>query len=220
MEQYYSARALEYQATASYAAPQFLTLTAPIKARYRLAFEGRDVLEIACGPGFWTEMVACTARTVMATDRDAGLISMVRTRLSTSTNVSCSIADAYQLRRVVGTFTGAFANFWWSHIPKSRLKSFLVGLHSKLVPGSPVMFLDTLAYRRPHQRRCEGGDVLEERVLQNGHRFVIIKNFPSKYDVVSALEGLADGLEYRCYAADGYWTVCYRSRPISDGAFQ
>jgi len=211
--QYYSARAEEYDVTASYLLPKHAVAIAPIKARYQLALQGHDVLEIACGPGYWTEAVALTARTVLATDLDPALVSKVKRRLLGVGNVQCQVADAYTLDGVSGPFTAAFSQFWWSHVPMSKLRLFLNTLHSKLKPGALVMFLDDLPYDHSGGRRVdEAGDLLEERVLRNGDKFEIIKNFPSESDINDTLAGSSEQVSYKQFRAFGYWTLSYRTR--------
>jgi SAM-dependent methyltransferase len=216
VERYYAARAREYEITSSYSRPTKAALLAPIRARYQFALEGHDVLEVACGPGYWTEAVALTARSVFATDRDPNLVSMARRRLAGAAHVRCDVADAYSLNGVPGPFTAAFANFWWSHISIPKLNHFLAALHSKLLPGALVMFMDETCYYSGHNRRLDGeGNLLEERILQNGDKFEIIKNFPDESEIASALNAFGDQVVYKKFAADGYWTVSYRTRSMS-----
>jgi SAM-dependent methyltransferase len=184
---------------------------ATLISKYRKALADRDVLELACGTGFWTEAISATARSVTATDLDQGSISVVREKLAAVPNVRIQVADAYTLEGVEGPFTGAFAQLWWSHVPKADIRAFLSNLHSKLEPGSPVLFMDQLPYDW-NRRLTDSGDFLEERVLTNGERFEIIKNFPSEAEIQSALEGMADEVLYEALPESGYWTVEYKTK--------
>jgi SAM-dependent methyltransferase len=211
--EYYSARAEEYESTVSYVREKCAATTARIIARYRLELEDKDVLEIACGPGFWTEAVALTARSITATDQDPSLVSMTAARLAGHCGVRCLAADAYDLRNVTGGFTAAFANFWWSHIPRGRLSAFLATLHSKLLPGSIVLFIDDLPYHwRGARRTTPDGDLLEERALKNGTTFEILKNFPTEREIHRLLEGSASDAAYRAFPDQGYWLLRYRTK--------
>jgi protein-L-isoaspartate O-methyltransferase len=211
-EQYYDERSGEYESTAPYMRGTQASVSAAVKARYQLAFEGHDVLELACGPGYWTEAVALTARSIVATDYNGSLVALARKRLVEFTNVRCEVSDAYVLDNVKGPFNAAFANFWWSHVPKAKLDGWLSTLNSKLEPGSLIMFIDSLRYYHSGIRRLnEDGDLLEDRVLLNGNRFEIIKNFPTEEEILGALSSKATDINYSRFESDGYWTVSYRT---------
>jgi demethylmenaquinone methyltransferase/2-methoxy-6-polyprenyl-1,4-benzoquinol methylase len=213
---YYARRANEYDITTGYQRPKAAAAMAPIRARYQLAFQDEDVLEVACGTGYWTRTVAVTARSVLATDVNPEVIAVARERTASLPNVRFQVASAYSLDGVEGPFTAAFAQFWWSHVPVSDLRRFLTGLHSKLRPGSRVMFLDGLrSVRRRGRRFDEAGDLLEERVLLDGTRFEIIKNFPTADEMNDVLAGIAEQVVYKEYPANGVWVVSYRTKPSS-----
>jgi SAM-dependent methyltransferase len=216
---YYAARAPEYHQTTGYGDTQTDAGYASLKATHRAAFEGLDVIEIACGTGYWTEVIAQTARSVLATDIHLELIEITRQRLKSFAHVRCQVADAYTLATVEGTFSGAFAHYWWSHIPKAMCKTFLDSLHARLRPGAFVSFTDNLEYQADWVKRRidEHGDVYEERRLRDGSCFETIKNFPSEAEFVALLAGVADDLKFVEHQAgpqdeptSRLWTVSYR----------
>jgi SAM-dependent methyltransferase len=209
-EAYYSERASEYEDSVGYGKPSYAAVMAPIRARYQLALRGHDVLELACGPGYWTDAVSLTARTVLATDLDTELVKMVRERFASRPNVSTQSANAYELETITGNFTAAFAQYFWSHVPKAKLRTFLKTLHSKLVPGALVMFLDNLPYFS-NRRMDEAGDLLEERFLRNGTRYEVIKNFPTESEILGVLSGISEQVIYKQFRSEDYWTLSYRT---------
>ena len=81
---YYAARAPEYDLSAGY-----LTLDAdPVrvakKRRFQQIFQGHDVIEIACGTGYWTEVLAETAKSVVGIDVNPEMISRAQSRCEAS----------------------------------------------------------------------------------------------------------------------------------------
>jgi protein-L-isoaspartate O-methyltransferase len=217
--EYYAARAHEYHETTGYDDTQTDAGYAALKAAHQAAFKGLDVIEIACGTGYWTEVIAQTARSVLATDIHAQLIEITRQRLKSLPHVRCQIADAYTLATVDGTFSGAFAQYWWSHIPKAMRSTFLHALHAKLRPGAFVCFTDNLEYQADWVKRRvdEHGDVYEERRLRDGSCFETIKNFPTEAEFAALLAGVAEDLRFVEHRAgpladptSHLWSVSYR----------
>ena len=208
---YYAARAPEYDVSAGYTDSVAEALRAPIKGRYREALAGLEVLEVACGTGYWTEVIAATARRVVATDVDPGMISLARERLSSWRNVRCEVADAYSLEGISGRFTGAFSHWWWSHVPRPQLGLFLDSLHEKLEPAALVLLADQLPYHHEHWRHDANGNRMEQRTLRTGQKFEVVKNFPTEEEVRNALRGRAQQLIYEQYPDQGLWEVRYRT---------
>ncbi len=130
------------------------------------------VLEVACGTGFWTQAIAQTALSIVATDVNSEVLNIAQSKLISSNKVRFIQDDAFSLQKVVDTkFTAGFAGFWWSHIRKSEVERFLYRFHSKLLPGSVVVFIDNLYIEgnsAPISRVDEEGNSFQKRSLENG----------------------------------------------------
>jgi len=176
---YYEARAPVYDETAGYQDREAEQLRIPIKTRYREMFSGHDVLEIACGTGYWTSVIAEVASSVSAVDINPTLISQAQERCRHLNNVKFQIADAYTLQGVSSGFSAAFGIWWLSHVPKELITTFIDTLHRKLLPGAFVLFVDQLMYGGYNRRQDSMENTLELRHLPDGRSFEIIKNFPS-----------------------------------------
>jgi SAM-dependent methyltransferase len=208
---YYAECAKNYDSIAGYKDPVAEELRSPIKIGFQHFFEQCDVLEIACGTGYWTEVVAATANSVLAIDVNSEMIELASQRLRHTKNVNCQVADAYSLENIPGRFTAGFAHWWWSHIPVARIKTFLTGFHSKLMPGAQVLFADQLPYPAPDRRHDNEGNMRERRISPSGRCFEIIKNFPTEDKLRRYLQDIAVQVEYQEYPEQAYWTLSYRT---------
>ncbi len=208
---YYAERSSEYDLTAGYTDPESEKMRIPAKARYRSLFENHNVLEIACGTGYWTEINAATAKSILATDVNPSVVSIARKKLAHCPHVDFQVADAYSLDGIASGFSAAFSHWWWSHIPKSHLGHFLSALHSKLRHGAFVLFVDQLpdAYEGRNRRYDAEGNVIEERILNDGRKFEIVKNFPDEQEIQNALSGIAENVAYKTYPVNHSWEVSY-----------
>lgn len=212
---YYAERAPVYDETAGYTEAEAEVLRAPSKERYRKLFAGHDVLEVASGSGYWTEVVGEVATSVLATDVNQAMIDLARRRCRHLPNVTFSVSDAFTLQGISGRFTAAFGIWWWSHIPKGELETFLKALHNKLVPGSLVLFTDQLPYDGVGRRVDDEGNIIESRSLPDGRTFEVVKNFPTASEIAYVLGGIAENIAYVAYSAEKHWTVTYTTaRPI------
>jgi cyclopropane fatty-acyl-phospholipid synthase-like methyltransferase len=208
---YYAARAHEYDESAGYTDPVAEERRAEAKARYVSLFRDRDVLEIGCGTGYWTSVISQQARSVTATDVNGGMLAIARERLRRVPHVRFQEADAYSLKGLASEFTAACAIWWWSHMPRDLWTQFLTALHARLVNDALVLIVDQLpsAYT-PQNRRRLGRDWLEDRVLQDGTVFTVVKNFPNREELSALLRDHARDVEYVTRRAENAWELTYR----------
>ena len=126
LETYYARRAAEYEKI--YRKPERQSDLARLRTDLPALFDGERVLELACGTGYWTPLIAARAESVLAVDYNEETLQLARTKPYPKKNVTFQQADAYDLPAWREKFSACFAGFWWSHVPLSRLDGFLDGI--------------------------------------------------------------------------------------------
>jgi demethylmenaquinone methyltransferase/2-methoxy-6-polyprenyl-1,4-benzoquinol methylase len=193
MQDYYAARAGEYDQI--YHKPERQADLRQMEAWLPTVLAGRSVLEIACGTGYWTQFYAASAAQVLGIDSARETLEIARTRMPTESfpQVRLQTGDAYQppAHDASGLpFEAAFAGFWWSHIPLQRIPAFLQALHSVLQPGAQVVFMDNLyvpGSSTPIAERDAAGNSYQQRTLADGSTHKVLKNFPSREQLLAAV---------------------------------
>jgi SAM-dependent methyltransferase len=209
MQAYYAQRAREYERI--YDKPERQADLARLRADIPALFEGETVLEIACGTGYWTPLIAARARSVLAVDYAVETLEVARSKTYEKQNVDFQQGDAYDLPAWPQKFSACYAGFWWSHIPLERIDSFLTGLHTRLAPGARVAFMDNLYVEgssTPLARRDAAGNTYQERRLADGSRHEVQKNFPADGELEARLARA--GSEVRVTRYQYYWLASYR----------
>jgi len=208
MEQYYAARAREYDRI--YLKPERQDDLRSIEAWLPDVFTDHRLLEIACGTGYWTAFLAPVCGSITAVDLADETLEIARARPQNRA-VDFRLGDAYALPAALGQFQGAFAGFWISHVPRSRLQAFFAGLHRHLEPGATVVLLDNLyvpGSSTPLARSDEEGNTWQTRRLADGRAFEVLKNFPDRSQIRSVLPGPVQEDEWREWSY--YWAYRYR----------
>jgi ubiquinone/menaquinone biosynthesis C-methylase UbiE len=206
--EYYRRRAGEYEAI--YAKPERQADLAVLRQVVPERLAGRRVLEIACGTGYWTVLVAPLAASILATDMAEEPMAIARAKSYPPSRVSFAAADAYALGDELGRFDAALAMFWWSHVPLSEIGKFLSSLHRRLEPGARVVMMDNLyidGSSTPIAERDAEGNTYQLRRLADGGENRVLKNFPSEDGLRAALHPHALRFTYR--ALEYYWLAEY-----------
>ncbi len=208
MAGYYANRAQEYERI--YRKPERQDDLRWLRDFVERTFAGARVFEAACGTGYWTEVIARSAASVVATDINEEVLAIAMSKPIDTGKVAFRKKDAYALPILAGEFTGGFSGFWWSHIAKANIQGFLSGFHRVLSPGARVVFIDN-AYvegsSTPISRMDEHGDTYQIRRLDDGSQHEVLKNFPTEEALSGAVEDLASDvrIEFLRY----YWVLSY-----------
>jgi SAM-dependent methyltransferase len=213
--EYYGSRAREYESI--YDKPERRADLEALTSLLQSALAGEDVLEIACGTGYWTARLAGAARSICATDAVAEPLELARSKNYLSGRVRFELADAYALDGILGHFTAGFAGFWWSHVPREKLSHFVAGLHRRLGVGARVVFCDNRYVEgssTPVHRVDTAGNSYQRRRLANGEEYEVLKNFPTLAELDRDLNRAGAG-DISLTELTYYWCVTYRVRAVT-----
>lgn len=210
MKAYYAARAREYERI--YAKPERQSDLRQLEDKIPALLAAKKVIEIACGTGYWTQHIARTARSILATDLTEETLAVARTKDLPPEKVRYATADAFALPAAEGPFDGAYAGFWWSHLRHSECRPFLESLHRCLAPGAVVVFMDNLYVEgssTPVSRTDADGNTWQQRKLDSGATHEVLKNFPTEAQLVDAIKGV--GAKPRYQALEYYWLFSFEA---------
>lgn len=171
---YYKLRAQEYDR------PDRQEDIRGLAALLRPAVAGRRVLELAAGTGYWTPIMAASAESIVATDINPETLAIARARDYAAGNVEFRVADAYRLEQVAGDFDCVVAGYFLSHVPRDRVVPFLTSVVDRVGHGGRVVLIDNLYVddsNLPITRTDDDGNTYQDRELEDGRRFEVLKNF-------------------------------------------
>jgi SAM-dependent methyltransferase len=172
---------------------------------------GHRVLELACGTGYWTRIIAETAASVVATDINEEMIAMARLRALPADKVTLRVADANALPGDLGSFTAVFIGFWWSHVKREEVERFLARLRAVVGKDILIVLLDDCYVEGSSDtvaRTDMEGNTYQIRVDGEGERYEVPKTYPSD----SALrKKLASSVrEIKIVRLEYYWMLTCR----------
>lgn len=214
LTEYYARRSAEFELV--YQDPKRQADLARLAELLSPAFAGQHVLEVACGTGYWTQFIARSAKSILATDFNPEMLEIARQKAYDSCPVTFLQADAYALQGALpaGTLNAGFHGFWWSHIPIARRAEFLAGFHSQLPVGTPVVMLENryiVGTSTPITRQDESGNTYQNRKLLDGTPYEILKNFQSPSELRASLQDFASAIQVT--ELEYYWMARYTVRP-------
>lgn len=112
--EYYKQRAKEYDSI--YEKPERQSDLNCLHEYFSDKFENKDIIEIACGTGYWTKYLLKKARSVLATDINDEVLEIAKAKLKGMDKASFFKSDFNKLT-TERKYEGLFGGFIWSHIP-------------------------------------------------------------------------------------------------------
>lgn len=135
-----------------------------------------DVLELACGTGYFTREIIRHARSLTAVDGSPRML-MINQRRVHDSKVTYVNGDlfAWEPDRI---YDAVFFGFWLSHVPPTAFDNFWALVQRCLAPNGRVGFIDeddrAAGHDDPHSSR---GVPATWRTLTDGRQFEIVKVF-------------------------------------------
>jgi SAM-dependent methyltransferase len=210
LAEYYDRRAREYEQIYFRDDPVRQREQDAIATTMRPLFQDRRVLEVACGTGFWTEKISPVVQYLCAVDASPEMLAIARSKALPAGKVEFRQGDAYALDSVPATFDAGLANFWFSHVPKSRMDEFLTAFHARLVPGAVVFMADNVYLPGIGGELVERpgvADTFKMRTLSDGSRHAVLKNYYVAAELKEILQRLATDL--KIHFGQCFWWVSY-----------
>jgi 2-polyprenyl-3-methyl-5-hydroxy-6-metoxy-1,4-benzoquinol methylase len=204
---YYAKRAAEYERI--YAKPERQPDLEALRARIGKMFAGRRVLELACGTGYWTDVIAGSAAQVTALDLNEEVLAVARAKPNAS-KVSFVRGSAYEIPDLGRRHDALFAGFWWSHVPLEKLDGFIADCLSAVAPGSLIAFLDNCYVEGSSTalaRRDSRGNSYQLRSLDDGSTHEVLKNFPTESELIQRVSRMGWGANVELL--DYYWLLTW-----------
>ncbi len=207
---YYRDRANEYEKI--YAKPERQGDLKSAATILQELFADKQVLEIACGTGYWTEKIAERASSMLATDINETVIEIAKQKDFSNKHVSFEIADIYHFPDHK-KFESLFGGFIWSHILLQDLDKFLSTVNSLVAPGGTVVFMDNHfveGSNHPITKQDDQGNTYQTRKLEDNSTHLVLKNFPTEIFLRDTLKDMADDFQF--FNLEYYWIICYTTK--------
>ncbi len=208
LEIYYSRRASEYEKI--YEKPERQDNLESLKSLVKDFFQNKSVLEIACGTGYWTEIISSAAQSIVSIDSSNEVLDIARLKSYQENNVEFINDDASSLSKIKNTFDSAFCGFWLSHIHKNNIESFITKLHTKLKPGSVVVMIDNNyvdGSSTPVDRTDREGNTYQLRKLEDGSEYEVLKNFYLEDELKNIFRN--HSVNFEIFNFKYYWMIKY-----------
>ncbi|MEZ5360457.1 MAG: class I SAM-dependent methyltransferase [Candidatus Zixiibacteriota bacterium] len=174
----------------------------------RRVLVGRDILDIACGTGFWTRIVSDAVQSVIGLDINSGTLEVAREK-----TYRCPVdfieGDFLNIGQLPKKVNGLLATFVMSHIKRQDYGALKETIARHVPPGSPIFFCDNnlICEVKPELIPDEEGiNTYKKRILENGEEYTILKNYFEADELKSIFSDWGEITDF--YFRKYYWAVC------------
>jgi len=195
MLDYYNKRLQEYETV--YTKPERQADLNALLARLQTDVSRREVLELACGTGWWTERLAAHAASWIATDADTGALDIVQHKAIQGLSATTRL-NAYQ-PSVSAPVDCVFAAHWYSHLRLDERSIFFRSVHDCLKPGGRLINLDNnfvSGSSTEISRTDIEGNTYQTRKLKDGSLHEVLKNFPDHQQLAASAKPYFGNIEF------------------------
>jgi len=205
---YYKNRAREYKDI--YFKPERQKELKKLEDILRNTFCGKNIIEIACGTGYWTERISLTAKSILATDINDSVLEVAKNKSYPENNVIFQNQNLFSFNPVE-KFESLFGGFIWLHIKLQELDNFLDKINDLVLPGGTIVLIDNNYVEgssTPVTDKDEFGNTYQQRKLKDGSTHLVLKNFPTEEYIMKKLERRAEEINF--INLKYYWILNYK----------
>jgi len=176
---------------------------------------GHRILELGCGTGAWTEVLAEVADSVVAVDASAAMLDLARMHGEDLDNVEYRLADVLALPDDLvdpdNKFTAVFMAGLWAHLTREQQDALLLVLKKRLGKDVLLVLFDD-NYVEGESATVARTDLLgnthEFQVDAEGQRHEVVKNYPTDSFLRKRLDKVAR--EIKVLRWEFYWVLTCR----------
>ena len=215
MVKYYSDRAKEYEEIYAWRDPGRQEEQDLMGEELKKAFNGKRVLDIGCGTGYWSKIYSETAESVLGIDINETVLDIARSK-EYGCPAEFKVMDAYNMD-LDAKYTGTIASFMLSHVLVKDMAGWIDHVHDQIEPGASVFIADnTFVEGIGGKLHTEEGDpnTYKLRTLNDGSQHMIVKNYFTVDGLVELFGVHTDGFtEKNVFMGTRFWWVNYQYRP-------
>lgn len=183
MDDYYNARAAEYEQIYFRDNPPRRKEIDDEIIKLKKMVTGKNILECACGTGYWTSRMSTVANSIVAFDMSEEMLREAKEK-----KYDCPTdfiqADLNKLPFQNHSFDVICLGFWFSHHPIEAYDNLFEALKKQLQPGGKIWMIDNNPPAEGPLNHSTGSDKFgnnyKKRFLDNGQEFIILKNYFTK----------------------------------------
>ena len=174
----------------------------------------KNIIEIACGTGNWTQVLARRAKHVLAIDSSPKSLEIAKDKLQSFNKIMLEVADVYKLEEIKVNFDIAFTSDFFSHIPRKMVNCFLDSMKIVLKPGGQIMILEMSNKDEFFEIfDCyvdDNGDLINTRQLPDGSIAEVVKNFYSENELRELLKNHSSDIIFHNFEELKRWLAIFR----------